>query len=90
MSNRIILNGGLSALRWNRTTISESPTLNLASAGLAGLQSGGKQSNNHHFLKSLPPKVSHFHSVQWAKTCKIVQSHKLNWVKILLKRYIAR
>ena len=71
MSNRVILNGGLSALRWNRTTISESPTLNLASAGIAGLQSGGKQTNNSRFLKSLPPKVSHFcFAAQWARTCK--------------------
>ena len=53
MSNRVILNGGLSALRWNRTTISEPSTLNWASAGLA--------SNNQvsaSFLKSLPPKVT--------------------------------
>ena len=55
MSNRVILNGGLSALRWNRTTISEPSTLNWASAGLA--------SNNQvsaSFLKTLPPKVMHY------------------------------
>ena len=55
MSNRVILNGGLTALRWNRTTISEAPTLNLASSGI---NPSGKSAN---VLKTLPPKVSHFY-----------------------------
>ena len=55
MSNRVILNGGLTALRWNRTTISEAPTLNLASSGI---NPSGKSAN---VLKALPPKVSHFY-----------------------------
>ena len=52
MSNRVILNGGLSALRWNRTTISEPANLNLASAGLVG-----NKNSKANFLKTLPPKV---------------------------------
>ena len=52
MSNRVILNGGLSALRWNRTTISEPANLNLASAGLVG-----NANSKPNFLKTLPPKV---------------------------------
>jgi len=51
MSNRVILNGGLSALRWNRTTISEPANLNLASAGLVG-----NKNSKANFLKTLPPK----------------------------------
>ena len=55
MSNRICLNGGLSALRWNRSSISEPASLNLASAGVAG----NKQAQSN-FLRTLPPKVSDF------------------------------
>jgi hypothetical protein len=51
MSNRICLNGGLSALRWNRSSISEPASLNLASAGVAG----NKQAQSN-FLRTLPPK----------------------------------
>ena len=53
MSNRVILNGGLSALRWNRTSVSEPATLNLASSGL-----GSNNQVSASFLKSLPPKVN--------------------------------
>ena len=53
MSNRVILNGGLSALRWNRTTISEPANLNLASAGMLS-----NKNAKPNFLKTLPPKVS--------------------------------
>ncbi len=52
MSNRVMLNGGLSPLRWTRTTISEPASLNLASAGQ--VVSKNRQSN---FLVGLPPKV---------------------------------
>ena len=53
MSNRVILNGGLSALRWNRTSVSEPATLNLVSSGL-----GSNNQVSASFLKSLPPKVN--------------------------------
>lgn len=50
MSNRVMLNGGLSPLRWNRTTISEPASINLASAGMV------KNNVASQFLSSLPPK----------------------------------
>jgi len=51
-SNRVMLKGGLSPLRWTRTTISEPASLNLASAG----QSGFSMTNASKVLGSLPPK----------------------------------
>jgi len=51
MSNRVILNGGLSALRWNRTTISEPANLNMVSAGMLS-----NKNAKPNFLKTLPPK----------------------------------
>jgi len=47
----VLAEGGLSPLRWSRTTISEAPTLNLASAGQTS------KNSQSAFLTSLPPKV---------------------------------
>lgn len=54
MSNRVMLNGGLTPLRNTRATVSEPTTLNLASAGVGN----GRHASN--FLNTLPPKVSYF------------------------------
>jgi len=51
-SNRVVLTGGLSPLRWTRTNVSEPASLNLASAG----QSGFTATNASKILNSLPPK----------------------------------
>merc|ERR1711936_588562 len=68
MSNRVILNGGLSALRWNRTTISEPANLNLASAGLVG-----NKNSKANFLKTLPPKNWLFARSASTDTTSIIQ-----------------
>ena len=52
-SNRVLANGGLSPLRWSRTSISEPATLELASAGQSS------KNPTVAFLNSLPPKVIH-------------------------------
>ena len=63
-SNRVMLKGGLSPLRWTRTTISDPVTLNLASAG----QSGKKMTGSSKIFSSLPPKVRKHQKVHYLRT----------------------
>jgi len=51
-SNRVMITGGLSPLRWTRTNVAEPASLNLASAG----QKGFSAANSSKILASLPPK----------------------------------